>query len=117
MNEAIGPARVLGRLIARYCPARIFAARKGVFLLITSVALLASGCGSAVETVWSVEVPSPDHQWIASGRTDQISGPGNADLSTGVYLKRINRSDPAATVLLFQNEPASSKQAITLTMV
>jgi hypothetical protein len=88
-----------------------------MLFLVACVILLLIGCGAAVDTVWSVEVPSPDHQWTASARTDRTSGPGNADLSTGVYLKRSGSSNPRATILLFQNKPSTSKQAITLTVV
>jgi hypothetical protein len=91
--------------------------RKAIRLIVVCTIPLLSSCGSAVRTVWSVEVPSPDHQWIAGARTDQTSGPGNADLSTGVYLKRAHSSDPWGTILLFQNEPVLSKQAISLTVV
>ncbi len=90
---------------------------KRVLPLLTGITILVSACGLATETIWSIEVPSPDGQWIASGHTDQTSGPGNADLSTGVYLKRAKDSGRGGNVLIFENEPASSKLAITLKLV
>jgi hypothetical protein len=90
---------------------------KKISPLLTGIIILVSACGLATDTIWSIEVPSPDGQWIASGRTNQTSGPGNADLSTGVYLKRAKDSGREENVLIFENEPASSKLAITLKLV
>jgi hypothetical protein len=94
-----------------------FTIGKKILPLLTGITILASACGLATETIWSIEVPSPDGQWIASGRTDQTSGPGNADLSTGVYLRRSKDSGRGENVLIFENEPASSKLTITLKLV
>jgi len=71
---------------------------------------ITAGCSGA-KTIWSVEAKSPDGQWIASGRTDQYSGPGNAAVMTGVYLQRTQGSKRAEPVLSFSDDqsPASAR--------
>ena len=113
MQQALDICCIFRRAVFDKGPLKVDMFYKGLFSFVVCLVVAASGCGSAVETMWSVEVPSPDGLWIASARTDQTSGPGNADLTTGVYLRRTNRADSATTVLLFQNKPVSSKRAIT----
>ncbi|MGB6679567.1 MAG: hypothetical protein WBE44_22925 [Terriglobales bacterium] len=76
---------------------------KAASLLVIGVCIVLSSCNP--KTTWSVEVPSPDGSWIASARTDQYSGPGNAGLYTGVYLRRTRgQKDPMEILLLDQQE-------------
>ena len=82
------------------------------FFVLATFALLVSGCGLGVRTIWSTQVKSPDGQWIASGRSELHSGPGNAAIQTGVYLKRADSSLPEETILLFFNQTPGSKGAI-----
>jgi hypothetical protein len=65
---------------------------------------IVGGCGSATQTVWSVESKSPDGRWVATAKTDQTSGPANAFAYTEVELKSATRSDSAVTILGFPAE-------------
>ena len=76
-----------------------------------------SGCSSDQVTVWSTQAPSPDGQWIAIGRTDQYSGPGNAASITGVYLRPAGSSHPADPILHFDDNFPPGKGGIELTLV
>lgn len=80
--------------------------------VVATFALLISGCEFSVRTVWSTQVKSPDGQWIASGRSELHSGPGNAAIQTGVYLKRTDSSSPEETVLLFFDQTSGSKGTV-----
>jgi len=69
------------------------------------------GCGSATQTVWSVEAKSSDGQWMATAKTDQTSGPGNAFVYTDVALKHVTHSDPPVTLLGFSSETVLDSNA------
>lgn len=79
---------------------------KALGALIVVAALLAAGCGRGGETIWSTEAKSPDGLWVATGRADRHSGPGNASIVTGVYLQRTNGyGDPEAVLSFFNDLP------------
>jgi hypothetical protein len=88
--------------------------RKGLSILLVGLSILVSSCWQDAQTIWSVDVRSPDGLWIASGRTDQHGGPGTAGVQTAVYLTRVNSSDPKEAILVFFNGPPGSTSAITL---
>ncbi len=90
--------------------------RKSLLTVILGIVALASGCGRGGETIWSVAAPSPDGIWIATGRADRHSGPGNAAIVTGVYLQRIHDSGGAEPVLSFFNDLPPDKGGISLTI-
>jgi hypothetical protein len=93
------------------------AALRKVFLLVLFCSwTLISGCGTDVRTVWSIQAPSPDGYWVASGRADQHSGPGNAAIVMGVYLRRANGSVPEEPVLNFFNDLPPGNGGISLMM-
>lgn len=78
----------------------------GVFVLGTS-----GSRPSGPKMIWKAEARSPDGLWLASARTEQYSGPGNAGLYTLVYLKRVNVSEPLKEVLLIDYQSAYPSQA------
>ena len=64
--------------------------------------LISTGCTSKEDlTVWNVEVPSPDTQWIASAGSVQNGGFGSAHIATTVYLRKNRDSGPGIAVLEF----------------
>jgi hypothetical protein len=71
--------------------------------LILFVLECGAGCGG-VSIVWEAKAPSPDGSWIASVRTVQGSGPGNAYLETIVYLQQNPSSASPTEVLGFDCE-------------
>jgi hypothetical protein len=83
---------------------------------IAAAALALAGCGRSGETIWQIAAPSPDGTWIATGRADRHSGPGNAAIVTGVYLQRIHGSGGAEPVLSFFNDLPPDKGGISLTI-
>jgi hypothetical protein len=86
----------------RFISDRSSGSRK-ILLVLIGMSAFASGCGP--ETTWSVQVPSPDGAWIAEGRESQYSGPGNAAIVAGVYLRRTSswrRGEPILN--FFENE-------------
>lgn len=90
------------------------AIRRRNFLALAAIVVLASGCDMDVQTIWSVEAKSPNGQWVAIGRADRHTGPGNAAIVTGVYLQRNNSSDPEEPVLDFFNDLPPDKGGIGL---
>jgi hypothetical protein len=91
------------------------AIRKAMLFLTISVCAVVSGCRD-VATVWSAEARSPDGLWLASARTEQHGGPGNAGVETIVDLKRINDSNPPQHILGFFHDPNNQSPTINLTM-
>ena|ERR1022692_626025 len=82
-------------------------------LIVVGVSVLLSACRGNPTTTWSAAARSPDGRWIASARTDQYSGPGNAGLYTTVELRRTGgQKSPTEILLLDQQETGE----ITLTM-
>jgi hypothetical protein len=81
------------------------AIRKAISLIIIGVCVLGLGCQEH-QTIWSAEARSPDGYWLASGRTEQHAGPGNAGVYTSVYLKRTNDSKSPEEVLGFSFDSA-----------
>jgi hypothetical protein len=74
-------------------------------VIIVGVCLLLSACRSNPTTIWSAEARSPDGHWVASARTDQYRGPGNAGLYTTVELMRTSgQKSPMQVLLLDQQE-------------
>ena len=65
------------------------------------IACATTCCGSATETVWSANVPSPDGEWSARGATENTSGPGNNYTSISVHLKTRDDAGPGQLVLLY----------------
>jgi hypothetical protein len=59
--------------------------RKILVLCLMGTCLLFVGCGPG--TTWTAEARSPDGLWLATARSEQWSGPGNAYDGTTVYLK------------------------------
>jgi hypothetical protein len=73
--------------------------------IIVVVCVLLSACRGNPTTIWSAEARSPDGHWVASARTDQYSGPGNAGLYTAVQLRRTSgQKNPMEILLLDQQE-------------
>jgi hypothetical protein len=87
---------------------------KGLSLVVVGLGTLASGCWQDIQTIWSVEVRSPDGVWIAIGRADEHGGPGTASIETGLYLQPATRSSNAQPVLLFLNDLSLYKGGISL---
>jgi hypothetical protein len=79
--------------------------RKASSFITVAVCILLCGCDPA--TTWSAEARSPDGLWIASARSQQWSGPGNAYDATTVYLKWIKGSRPPTEVLEFSHQYAT----------
>ena len=71
---------------------------KATSLITIAVCVLLSGCGP--KRIWSAEARSPDGHWVASARTDQYSGPGNAGLYTTVELRRTSGQKSPMEILL-----------------
>jgi hypothetical protein len=89
---------------------------KLVSFMIIGLCVLASGC-DAPQTIWSAEARSPDGSSLATARTVQFSGPGNAGLYTSVYLKRTTYSNPAEEILLFDENNVTQSDAAKLNLV
>ena len=81
------------------------AARAVVVSLIIVACALAYRCTGGT-TIWSAESKSPDGLYVASARTDQWAGPGTAYVSTSVYLKQSNSSQPPVEVLALSDDSA-----------
>ena len=80
------------------------------------ICMLVGGCSPDRVTVWSTQARSPDGQWIATGRSDQYSGPGNAAIVSGVYLRRADGSGPEEAVLHYLDEFPAGKGGIEMTL-
>ena len=74
-------------------------------LLCTALCSELSGCKSS-ETIWSIQVTSPDNKITVNARTDQYSGFGTAGVYTSAYLEKAGNS---IQVLLLSNETAYPK--------
>lgn len=85
------------------------AALKATSLITIAVCVLLSGCGP--KAIWSAEARSPDGRWVASARTDQYSGPGNAGLYTTVELRRTSGQKSPMEILLLDYQAAYPSQA------
>jgi hypothetical protein len=85
------------------------AALKATSLITIAVYVLLSGCGP--KTIWSAEARSPDGHWVASARTDQYSGPGNAGLYTTVELRRTSGQKSPMEILLLDYQAAYPSEA------
>lgn len=85
------------------------AALKATSLITIAVCVLLSGCGP--KTIWSAEARSPDGHWVASARTDQYSGPGNAGLYTTVELRRTSGQKSPLEILLLDYQAAYPSEA------
>ena len=73
-------------------------------LIIVGVCVLLSACRDNPTIISSAEVRSHDGRWIASTRTDQYSGPGNAGLYTTVELRRTSGQQSPTEILLFDQQ-------------
>jgi hypothetical protein len=80
------------------------AALKATSLITIAVYVLLSGGGP--KTIWSAEARSPDGHWVASARTDQHSGPGNAGLYTTVEMRRTSGSKSPMEIFLLDYQAA-----------
>lgn len=85
------------------------AALKATSLITIAVCVLLSGCGP--KTIWSAEARSPDGHWVATARTDQYSGPGNAGLYTRVELRRTSGQKSPMEILLLDYQAAYPSEA------
>jgi hypothetical protein len=85
------------------------AALKATSLITIAACVLLSGCGP--KTIWSAEARSPDGHWVASARTDQYSGPGNAGLYTTVELRRTSGQKSPMEILLLDYQSAYPSEA------
>ena len=65
------------------------------------VPVLSTACKPTLDdlTVWKIQLPSPDGQWIASVRTIQNGGFGSGDISTIVYLHRMGDAHPPQDII------------------
>ncbi len=79
-----------------------------IFACLTTI-----GCPAEKETLWTAAANSPDGRWIASARTESISGPGTSAVLTGVYLQRANSSEPAERILGFGEGPDLMRPRLT----
>lgn len=101
-------------------PAKCMATSRSVICYVLSslvivMSCIAAGCSGA-ENIWSVETKSPDGQWIAIGRTDRYSGPGNAAVMTGVYLQRTQGGKREEPVLGFSDDQSPANARIIPTI-
>jgi hypothetical protein len=96
----------VGRPITQRARVSRNAIRNVILFLTISVCAALLACKNAV-TIWSTEVQSPDGRWLATARTDQYSGPGNAALLTTVQLKRTQGPKDPIEVLLFMQDAKS----------
>jgi hypothetical protein len=79
--------------------------------------LLATACSQRPPIVWSAEARSPDGQWVATARSDQFSGPGNAAIVSGVYLRHADGSGSEQPVLHFLDELPPEKGGIKMRVI
>jgi hypothetical protein len=80
-------------------------------LQITLLCAAAVSCKN-VATIWSTESPSPDGLWVATARTDQYSGPGNAAIASSVWLRRTKGRQDEINV--FEAEQDTKSIGLTL---
>jgi hypothetical protein len=93
---------------------------KLLYFILSGLFVFASSCDAqhdAPQTIWSAEARSPDGSSLATARTVQYSGPGNAGLYTSVYLKRTVYSNPATQVLLFDENDVTQADSAKLNLV
>ena len=81
--------------------------RKIISIFLVAAFVLLCGCGPT--TTWTAEAQSPDGHWLATARSEQSGGPGNAYDATVVYLKWLKGSQPPTQVLLFSHQYATMK--------
>jgi hypothetical protein len=74
------------------------------------------GCDIAHETTWSSDSRSPDGNWQAFARTVRTSGPGNADVTTTVYLNWLKGAHPRGEILELDHDGQGSQTGIDLKM-
>ncbi|QWT22172.1 hypothetical protein KPL74_09205 [Bacillus sp. NP157] len=79
--------------------------------------LVCAGCASDSAVVWSGSVKSPSGSMVASARTIQTSGPGNASVITTVTLGYAKGSDQATSVLVVENPSAADHRRLQVDMV
>lgn len=72
-------------------------------LIIVSLCICEISCHN-VATTWSAKAPSSDGRWLATARSQQWSGPGNAYDATTVYLKQVNTSESPTQILAFSHQ-------------
>jgi len=64
-----------------------------------------SGCKDSA-VIWSKDVESPDHRWVASAHTEQLGGPGTAAVITSVSLHAAKTSRRPLEILSLENASA-----------
>jgi hypothetical protein len=85
-------------------------AKRGLpsFIVLLFIFLVLVSCGPA--TTWTAEARSPDGLWLATARSQQWSGPGNAYDATTVYLKWVRGwRAPTREILVFSHQYATIK--------
>ncbi len=75
---------------------------KQIALIIVGASTFAFRCGTNPITTWSTEARSSDTTWVATARSLQWSGPGNAYNGTSVDVK--HGGLPSTEVLFFSHE-------------
>ena len=83
------------------------AIRKAISVIIVAIGVFLAGCRDNPTTTWTSEARSPDGLWLATARSQQWSGPGNAYDATTVYLKWVRGSQPAVEILGFSHQYAT----------
>lgn len=89
------------------------AIRIAIPLLVVAIFASLAGC-HASGTIWAADVKSPNGLWLASARTVEYGGPGNAGLFTYVYLKPTSGSQSMVQILEFDDyyvNPLSSRMS------
>jgi len=73
--------------------------QKSYQFLLVFFAFLLTGCER--ESKWSIQVASPDQQWVAGARTTTAGGFGTGDIITSVYLTPNAGSKTPFEILMF----------------
>jgi hypothetical protein len=76
-----------------------FAYQQTTFLVMAVLLILANGCKSGSESLWSATAASPDGKWIAKGQSVAQSGFGTGYIGTRVYLNWPQGSQPDVQIL------------------
>jgi hypothetical protein len=92
------------RLIDKPCTGVKPSFGRVISLLLIGFLVLAIGCKSGSEKIWSAGSQSPDGRWLASARTVAQSGFGTGYIGTRVYLNWTKGSQAEVQILGFSYE-------------